>query len=220
MWIVSKYVCYLLPLLINRDSKTWMWFLDMSTRNCLINKTKLVIKMLLSTAVCGTTGIPAFKSTAAIIWPPPPTMVLLPCCSLSPPALPCHPGLSQLPPGRGEGPWWLSCSCLLTLQVQRQFLACALLHALLVELVNCWRSQKVRPWCVFTQCKWRITWQAVGEAALVRWCRSQFPPLVLELSLKHHCCCQADLSWQPWLRQTRKQDKSWVQIPALSLEMK
>lgn len=199
--------CPWTSLLIIRDSKTLTCFLYMSTHNCLINKTKVVIKLLLLTVGCGTTGIPAFKSTAVIIWPPPRhgavalLLSVTSCPALSPWAVTaaCR---SQ------PGALVVSCSCLLMLQVQLQVLACALL----VELVNCWYSQKVRPWCVFTQCKLRITWQAVGEAAWVRWCRRRFPEaLVLESSLKHHCCHQADWSWQPWLKQRRKQDKTWVQ---------
>lgn len=174
LWVsVYAACCPWNSLLIIRDIKTLTCFLDMPTRNCLINKTKVVREMLLLTVVGGTTGIPAFKSTAVIMWPPP--MVLLPCCSLSPPALLSHPGLSQ------REALVVFCSCLLMLQVQLQLLACALLHDLLVKLVNCWCSHKVRPWCEFTQC----TWQAVGEVAWVRWCRSQFPALVLEPSLKH-----------------------------------
>lgn len=114
-----------------------------------INKPKVIIKMLLllsfKSAVCGSAGIPVFKSTAVIVLPPTPWW----CCPAAlcrlPALLPC-PGLSQPPPSHWRGAvLQVSCSWLLMLQVQQQFLACALLRAPLFEPIKYQHSQKVRP---------------------------------------------------------------------------
>lgn len=99
--------------------------------------------MLLLTVICSTTGIPAFKSTAVIIWPPAHSAVALLFSVTSWPAV--SPLAVTAAPGPRQGAEVVSCSCLLLLQVQLEVLACALLHALLVEVVNCWYSQKLRP---------------------------------------------------------------------------